>query len=65
MTLLEMMSGYMKWANTSIWKIVESLSDDEFGQPLSEGAGSIQRRFIHLAEDTWEWLHDWHGEEPQ
>jgi uncharacterized damage-inducible protein DinB len=58
-------AGYLAWANASIWKIVETLSDDEYGQTLAEGAGSIQRRYIHLAEDTWEWFHDWRGEEPQ
>ena len=65
MTLLEKLAGYLNWANASIWKIVETLSDDEFGQSLTEGAGSVHRRYIHLAEDTWEWFHDWHGEEPQ
>jgi len=65
MTLLEEMAGYLTWANTSIWKIVETLNDDEYRQDLTEGAGSIQRRYVHLATDTWEWFHDWHGEEPQ
>jgi len=65
MTLLEEMAGYLTWANTSIWKIVETLNDDEYRQDLTEGAGSIQRRYVHLAVDTWEWFHDWHGEEPQ
>jgi uncharacterized damage-inducible protein DinB len=65
MTLLEKMVGYLNWANASIWKIVETLSDDEFGQSLAEGAGSIHRRYIHLAVDTWEWFHDWHNEEPE
>ena len=65
MTLLEEMAGYLTWANTSIWKIVETLNDDEYRQDLTEGAGSIQRRYVHLAMDTWEWFHDWHGEEPQ
>ena len=65
MTLLEEMAGYLTWANTSIWKIVETLNDDEYRQDLTEGAGSIQRRYVHLAMDTWEWFHDWHGEKPQ
>ena len=65
MTLLEEMAGYLTWANTSIWKIVEALNDDEYRQDLTEGAGSIQRRYVHLAMDTWEWFHDWHGEKPQ
>ena len=65
MILLEKMVGYLEWANNSIWRIVETLSDDEFERLLAEGAGSICKRYIHLAEDTWEWFHDWHGEEPQ
>ncbi len=59
------MAGYLKWANDSIWKIVETLSDEEYSQSLVEGAGSIHRRYVHLAVDTWEWFHDWHSEEPQ
>ena len=64
MILLERMARYLEWANASIWRIVDNLSDDEFSQSLAEGAGSIHRRYIHLAEDTWEWFHDWHSEEP-
>jgi uncharacterized damage-inducible protein DinB len=64
MTLIEKISRYLTWANASIWEIVETLTDDEFGQSLAEGAGSIHTRYIHLVEDTWEWFHDWHGEEP-
>ncbi|MFW9975329.1 MAG: DinB family protein [Candidatus Thorarchaeota archaeon] len=62
---IEKMAVYLTWANNSIWKIVETLSTDEFEQSLAEGASSIHRRYIHLAEDTWEWFHDWHGGNPQ
>jgi uncharacterized damage-inducible protein DinB len=65
MTFLESLGGYLNWANASIWKIVETLGEDEFGLLLAEGVGSIQSRYVHLAEDTWEWFHDWHGEELQ
>ncbi|MHA3962954.1 MAG: DinB family protein [Candidatus Thorarchaeota archaeon SMTZ1-45] len=65
MFLVENIVGYLAWANTSIWKIVETLSDDEFERSLAENVGSIQRRYIHLAEDSWEWYHDWHGDHPQ
>ncbi len=64
MVLIEKMADYMTWANDAILEIVESLSEDEFRQTLVEGAGSIHKRYIHLAEDTWEWFHDWHGENP-
>ncbi len=63
MALLKI-ARYLTWANASTWKIVETLSDDEFGQSLTEGAGSIHARYIHLAQDSWEWFHDWHSEEP-
>lgn len=65
MILVENIFGYLTWANSSIWKIVKTLGDDEFKQSLAESAGSIQKRYVHLAEDTWEWFHEWHGEEPQ
>jgi uncharacterized damage-inducible protein DinB len=65
MGLIEKLAGYLTWANDTILEIVESLSEDEFRQTLAEGAGSIHKRYIHLAEDIWEWFHDWHGEEPQ
>lgn len=65
MTLLVKLSKYLTWANDTIWEIVENLSDDEFDRTLYETGGSIHRRYIHLAQDTWEWFHDWHGEEPE
>lgn len=65
MILLVKLSKYLTWANDTIWKIVEDLSDEEFDRTLYETGGSIHRRYIHLAQDTWEWFHDWHGEEPQ
>lgn len=65
MTLIPKLASYLTWANDAIWRIVEALTDDEFTRPLAEGAGSIRRRYIHLAQDTWEWFHDWHSEEPE
>lgn len=65
MHLFEKLANYMTWANDSIWRVVESLNDDEFERPLTDNTGSIRKRYVHLAEDTWEWFHDWHGEEPQ
>ena len=53
------------WANSSIWKIVENLTDEEYERILADRAGSIQNRYVHLAEDTWEWFHDWHDESPR
>jgi len=40
------------------------LTDEEFDRPLCGEGGSIRKRYIHLAEDTWEWYHDWVGKEP-
>lgn len=65
MTLLVKLSNYLIWANDTIWEIVEDLSDEEFNRTLYETGGSIHRRYVHLAQDTWEWFHDWHGEEPE
>ena len=65
MTLVERISGYLTWANDSIWMRVETLSDEEFAQTLAADVGSIRGRYIHLAEDTWEWFHDWLNEEPE
>ena len=64
MSLVKSIINYVMWANDTIWKIAEQLTDEEFNRDFSETVGSIQRRYIHLAEDTWEWYHDWHGEEP-
>lgn len=65
MFLIEQLAGYLTWANMTIWKKVQTLSDDEFTMALADNAGSIHSRYIHLAEDTWEWFHDWHNEEPE
>ncbi|MHA2200758.1 MAG: DinB family protein [Candidatus Thorarchaeota archaeon] len=64
MTLLMKLARYLTWANDTIWEIVKSLSDEEFNRTLYETGGSLHIRYIHLAQDTWEWYHDWHGEEP-
>ncbi|MHA2046373.1 MAG: DinB family protein [Candidatus Thorarchaeota archaeon] len=65
MTLLEKLANYLTWANATIWKVVENLSDEEFNRTLFETGGSIHNRYIHLAQDTWEWFHDWHSEESE
>jgi len=64
MTLLEKMSRYLEWADTTIWEIVETLTDEEYNRDLYENGGSIRRRYAHLAEDWWEWYIDWMGMEP-
>jgi uncharacterized damage-inducible protein DinB len=25
----------------------------------------VYQRYVHLAQDTWEWFHDWHNEAPE
>jgi uncharacterized damage-inducible protein DinB len=63
MTLLENISKYLFWADSTIWNIVESLTDEEYSRDLYDNGGSIQRRYAHLAQDLWEWYFDWRGEE--
>ena len=65
MSLLERMGRYLVWADNTIWKIVSSLSDEAFDRTLGERGGSIRKRYIHLAEDTWEWYHDWIDKKPE
>jgi uncharacterized damage-inducible protein DinB len=65
MFLVRTIIEYAMWANTKIWNVVEQLTDEEFVQVLGEDAGSIRRRYVHLAQDTWEWFHDWHSEKPK
>jgi uncharacterized damage-inducible protein DinB len=65
MALVYTIVEYMMWANDTVWKIVQNLTEEEYNRVLGEGAGSIHRRYIHLAEDTWEWFHEWLGEEPE
>ncbi|MBE0526914.1 hypothetical protein E4H12_11545 [Candidatus Thorarchaeota archaeon] len=63
MTLQTKMGKYLFWADSTIWDIVHSLTDEEYSRDLYENGGSIQRRYVHLAEDLWEWYHDWIGQE--
>jgi uncharacterized damage-inducible protein DinB len=65
MNLLERMAQYLLWADKTIWESVQRLSDDEFGKSLGKGGGSIKKRYIHLAQDTWEWYHDWVDKNPE
>ena len=63
MTLQNKMGKYLFWADSMIWDIVQNLTDEEYSRDLYENDGSIQRRYTHLAEDLWEWYHDWIGKE--
>lgn len=65
MTLLTKLADYIEWANDKIWEIVETLSDKEFSWNPPGTDYSVQSKYIHLAQDTWEWYHDWHGEKPK
>ena len=61
MNLLERLGEYFIWADAAIWEIVKDLSDEEFDRSVGEKGGSIRKRYTHLAEDSWEWYHDWTG----
>ncbi|TFH11551.1 MAG: hypothetical protein E4H14_00525 [Candidatus Thorarchaeota archaeon] len=63
MTLLEKMSKYLFWADSTIWNIVQNLTDEEYSIDLYDNGGSIQRRYAHLAQDLWEWYFDWMGQD--
>lgn len=65
MSLLGRMGQYLIWADKAIWEIVRGLSDDEFERTLGERGGSIRKRYIHFAQDTWEWYYDWIDQRPQ
>ena len=64
MELLKRLGQYLVWANRSVWDIVKTLTDGEFNESLGENTRSIRDRYVHLAQDTWEWYYDWTGEEP-
>ncbi|MCK5265203.1 MAG: hypothetical protein KAJ36_00060 [Candidatus Thorarchaeota archaeon] len=64
MTLLHNIGTYWSWADTTIWNIVQGLTDEEFSRNLYDGGGSIRQRYVHLAEDLWEWYFDWIGQNP-
>ncbi|MFW9965657.1 MAG: DinB family protein [Candidatus Thorarchaeota archaeon] len=64
MNLLERMGQYLVWADKTVWEMVQGLTEEEFDRPLGEGGGSIRKRYIHLAQDTWEWYYDWIDKDP-
>ncbi|MHA1909568.1 MAG: DinB family protein [Candidatus Thorarchaeota archaeon] len=64
MKLLEKIGRYLIWADETIWKLVEGLTEEEFSRVFSESGRSIRQRYVHLAGDIWEWYHDWIGETP-
>jgi uncharacterized damage-inducible protein DinB len=63
MTLQTKMSKYLFWADSTIWDIVQNLTDEEYRRDLYENGGSIQRRYAHLAGDLREWYFDWIGQD--
>lgn len=64
MSLLKKLSQYFNWADDTIWRIVQGITDGEFNKVLGENSRSLKDRFVHLAQDHWEWYFDWTGEEP-
>jgi len=65
MTLLDNLEAYWSWADTTIWNIVLGLSDEEFNRFHYDGGGSLKQRYVHLAEDLWEWYFEWIGQSPE
>ena len=61
MALLSRMKHYMLWADNSIWKIVQTLSDKEFHQLIDNHGGSIYEKYLHMAEGHSGWYHRWTG----
>jgi uncharacterized damage-inducible protein DinB len=55
--------AYWQWADNFAWELVKDLSDEEFNQTFGEFGHSLRTRYIHLAEDSWEWYADWTGAE--
>ncbi|MGY5874777.1 MAG: DinB family protein [Candidatus Thorarchaeota archaeon] len=64
MKLLQKIGRYLVWADETIWKLVERLTEEEFSREFGENGRSIRQRYVHLAGDVWEWFHDWIGETP-
>jgi uncharacterized damage-inducible protein DinB len=61
--LLDHIPKYWQWADNSAWDFVKNLSEEEFNQNFGEFGHSLRTRYIHLAEDSWEWYADWTGTE--
>ena len=51
----------MLWADSSIWKIVQTLSDEEFHRSFDNHGGSICEKYLHMAEGHSGWYHRWTG----
>ncbi|MHA1908051.1 MAG: DinB family protein [Candidatus Thorarchaeota archaeon] len=61
--LLDGIVKYWQWADNSAWNLVKELTEEEFNRNFGEFGHSLRIRYIHLAEDTWEWYTDWTGAE--
>ena len=53
----------MIWAERTIWEIVEELSDEEFSRVFETG-GSIEHRYLHMAQGHSHWFYRWSGGTP-
>ena len=58
------MRDYTRWADKRMMHLVENLTDEEFERDVHSMGGSMRKRYVHLAKDTWEWYHDWMGLQP-
>ncbi len=61
MSLLQRMGEYTLWADTKIWKIVKSLTDEEFCCTFNDNGGSIRDRYLHMALGHSHWYQRWVG----
>ena len=64
-SLVDRIVAYWQWADITVWSLIKDLSDEEFNQSFGEFGGSLRKRYIHLAEDNWEWYSDWTGADIQ
>ena len=53
---LEVLFDYSYWANERLFRVVASLSPDEFTRHVAGSYGSVQKTLVHALSTEWGWL---------
>ena len=53
---LKLLFDYSYWANEKHFKVVSSLSPEEFTRPIAGSYGSVRNTLVHALSTEWGWL---------
>jgi uncharacterized damage-inducible protein DinB len=56
---------YTYWAHRQVWNCIETLTDEQFAQPIDYAFGSIRGQLVHTMSAEWIWFSRIRGTSPK